>query len=165
VVFHAHRRAYWVLVAVLALVLLVVVIAVMTTSSSSVPSRIAVAAVVGAVVLFFIYGFARMARSPVRLEVGAEGVQLFARSGATWLPWRVIDRIDVVRVQGIPHVVAWLPEPGMFPAYDTLGGGPRHVPELGAVAVCSVGVMRASARDILRALHTYGSGKVGRAAL
>lgn len=156
-IFHAHRRTYWLLFSVLLLLLLVVAV-IAATPDVSVPSRIA-AACGGATVFFFIYASARMARSPVRLEIGANGVQLFARSRTTWLPWRIIDRIEVIRVQGTPHVVAWIPDPKIFPTFDTLGGGPRYVPALGAVAVCPVGVMRASAREIRQALNTYYDGR------
>jgi hypothetical protein len=113
-----------------------------------------------AFLIFLSIGFGRMAKSPIRLEIGSRGVQLYARSGTTWLPWEVIDAIAVKKIVGTPHLVAWIHDPNRFPEFDTLGGGPRFLPKLNAIDICSLSVLHAPLHQIVQALHTYGKFRV-----
>jgi hypothetical protein len=112
-------------------------------------------------VLFLTIGWAKMARSPIRLEIGSRGIQVFARSESTWIPWEVIDRVGVVRVAGQQHLVAWSQAADVFPEFDTYGGGPRYLPQHGGIAICSLSVLRAGRHHIMRALRTYSTSPVG----
>jgi hypothetical protein len=156
VTFHSYRRPYWVLVVLLTLIAAVAAIVVVSPGNALLRVGFAM---MGAIALLLTLAFGRMARWPVRLEIGAQGIQLFARSGTTWIPWSVIERIGVRRVQGVPHVVAWLREAEIFPDFDSLGGGPRYLPQLGAVAVCSVSILHARRHEVVRALYTYAGGR------
>jgi hypothetical protein len=88
------------------------------------------------VCILLAWGFGLMAAVPVRLEIGLFGMQVHARRETVWIPWEVVDRVDVIRVEGNPHVVAWCERADLFPELDTFGGGPRFLPALGAIAVC-----------------------------
>ncbi|MEU4541494.1 caspase family protein [Streptosporangium sp. NPDC023825] len=158
VTFEARHRTYWVLTFLMTLLgLLMVLLA--FTPDLSVLARIAFG--VGATFsLLLTLGFAQMARAPIRLEVGAQGVQLFARSGTTWIPWSVISAIDIEQVNGNPHVVVWLEEADIFPDFDTFGGGARFIPKQGAIALCPINVLRAGRHEIAKALRTYGGQQV-----
>jgi hypothetical protein len=159
VTFEAHRRLYWVVVGLnLALILVLSILA--TASDLSVIGKF-FAGMAAIVVLILTVGFANMARSPVRLEIGAQGVQVFARSETTWIPWEVIERIDILPVQGHQYLVAWCRGADMFPEFDSFGGGPRFLPKLGAIAICPISVLRTRRHLVARALRTYGGNRVG----
>lgn len=157
VTFDAHKGLYWVLTSLVA-VLSAMMTAVAVVSSASVTLRI----IVGVAAAFSAavgVGFGVMARSPVRLEIGEAGIQLFARSGTTWLPWNVLERVAVRRRGGSHHIVAWLREAEIFPDFDTFGGGPRYLQDSGAVAVCSISTLRVARHEIVRALMYYGGSR------
>lgn len=159
VTFEAHRRLYWVVVALN--IALIFVLSILATASDLSGIGKFFAGLVAAVVLILTVGFANMARSPVRLEVGAQGVQVFARSETTWIPWEVIERIDIVPVQGHQYIVAWCRGADMFPEFDSFGGGPRFLPKLGAIAICPISVLRTRRHLVARALRMYGGNRVG----
>jgi hypothetical protein len=120
--------------------------------------------VLGSVELFIVVitiGFANMARAPIRLEIGSAGIQLFARRGTSWFPWQVLGRVEVMRVGGNPHIVGWCVGADTFPDWDNLGGGPRYVRTLNAVAICPISVLRTRRHLVVRALHEYGGNIVG----
>ncbi|GAB2863141.1 hypothetical protein GCM10027176_76240 [Actinoallomurus bryophytorum] len=155
--FAAYKRLY-VLLACLVGALSFVAAAFTATSNGAVVLRVAL----GIVTIFLAvaaFGFVGRARSPVRLEIGAQGIQLFARSGTTWLPWNAVDSVAVRRVGGARHVVASLREAEMFPDLDTFGGGPRFMRGGDALDICSIDVLRASRHEVVRALLTYGGDR------
>jgi Holliday junction resolvase-like predicted endonuclease len=118
---------------------------------------------IGAIDLFLIVlsiGFSKMASSPVRLEIGVNGIQVFARSGASWLSWSEMQRVDVIRLGGNPTLVAWLQHPAAFPELDTFGGGPRYLPHLEAVAVCPLTVLRARRHEVYRSLQRHAGNRI-----
>ena len=159
VTFEAHRRLYWVVVGLcLALIL---VLSILATASDLSGIGKFFAGLVAIVVLILTVGFANMARSPVRLEIGAQGIQVFARSEPTWVPWEVIERIDIVPVQGHQYIVAWCRGADMFPEFDSFGGGPRFLPKLGAIAICPISVLHTRRHLVARALRMYGGDRVG----
>jgi hypothetical protein len=116
----------------------------------------------GCIVLcvFLMIGFGSMARVPIRLEVGVNGMQVFGRRETTWIPWEIVDRVDVVRVTGNPHLVAWSRYADRFPDTDNRNGGPRFVPGLGAMAVCPLNVLRAKRHEVVRALDRYAGNRI-----
>jgi hypothetical protein len=160
VAFHGRSGIYWAIVGtnVLLITVLAIVIAVPETS-------IMAKVIVGVIEVFLLavtIGFGKMASAPIRLEIGAQGIQVFARSDTSWFPWHVLDRAEVMRLEGSNlHLVAWCAGANMFPEFDGYGGGPRFLPRLGAVAVCPINVLRARRHLIVRALHTYGGNRVG----
>jgi Holliday junction resolvase-like predicted endonuclease len=160
VAFHGRSGIYWAIVGinVLLITVLAIVIAVPDTS-------IVAKVIVGMIEVFLVavtIGFGKMASAPIRLEIGAQGIQVFARSDTSWFPWQVLDRVEVMRLEGGNlHLVAWCAGANMFPEFDRYGGGPRFLPRLGAVAVCPVNVLRARRHLIVRALHAYGGNRVG----
>jgi hypothetical protein len=158
--FHAYRHIYWVIVGLnTALVLLLLLM--IATSELPIVAKI-ISGVVGIFLTFITYGYVKMAKSPVRLEIGAQGLQVFARRETAWIPWEVIERVDVVRVQGHQCLVAWCEGADMFPEFDSFGGGPRYLPKIGAIAVCPLTVLHARRHQIVRALRAYGGRRVGR---
>jgi hypothetical protein len=78
-------------------------------------SRIArptfIRAVVALVVGTLTFGFAHMARNPVRLIIGPKGLQLVTRHGTTWLAWDKIRQVTIATVAGGPHVTVWTRTP------------------------------------------------------
>jgi hypothetical protein len=110
---------------------------------------------------FFAYATAKFARFPISVDIGARGVELFHRRGWIWLPWRAIERIEVVRHQGQSFIVAWFKGSDDFPDFDTLGGGPRFVQKLGGAALCSVGILHAPRQEIARALRYFSQFRTG----
>src|SRR6266545_5622839 len=160
VAFHGRSGIYWAIVGinVLLITVLAIVIAVPDTS-------IVAKVIVGMIEVFLValtIGFGKMASAPIRLEIGVQGIQVFARSDTSWFPWQVLDRVEVMRLEGGNlHVVAWCAGANMFPEFDGYGGGPRFLPRLGAVAICPVNVLQARRHVIVRALHTYGGNRVG----
>jgi len=160
VAFQGRGGIYWAIVGIISLLIAVLVI-VIAASETSVVVKI----IVGLIVVFLVTitgGCARMAGAPIRLEIGAQGIQVFARSETSWFPWQVIDRVEVMRLEGGNlHVVAWCARANMFPEFDGFGGGPRYLPRLGAVAVCPITVLRTRRHLIVRALHTYGGNRIG----
>jgi hypothetical protein len=151
--FSSYKWLYGILTAlvlILGLLLLVIMF-----ESTSLSARI-VSGICAAFLIFLAIGFGGMAKSPIRLEIGSCGVQLFARSGTTWLPWEVIEKIDIKKVGGIPHLVAWLRYSDIFPVFDTFGGGPRFLPEINAIAVCSLSILHTPRHQVARALRIYG---------
>src|SRR6266536_3188804 len=160
VAFHGRSGIYWAIVGinVLLIAVLAIVIAVPETS-------ILAKVIVGMIEVFLIavtIGFGRMATAPIRLEIGAQGIQVFARSDTCWFPCQVLDRVEVMRLEGGNlYLVAWCAGANMFPEFDGYGGGPRFLLRLGAVAVCPVNVLQARRHLIVRALHAYGGNRVG----
>ncbi len=160
VAFHGRSGIYWAIVGinVLLMAVLAIIIAVPETS-------ILAKVIIGAVEVFLLavtIGFGKMASAPIRLEIGAQGIQVFSRSDTSWFPWQVLDRVEVMRLEGGNlHLVAWCAGANSFPEFDGYGGGPRFLPRLGAVAVCPVNVLRARRHLIVRALHAYGGNRVG----
>jgi Holliday junction resolvase-like predicted endonuclease len=157
--FEAYGPIYWIIVGLCVLLILLMLIIVLLPEISVLGKLIA--GTTATFVLFLTVGFAKMARSPIRMEIGNRGIQIFARSEATWIPWEVIDRVDVVRIAGQQHLVAWSQAADVFPEFDAYGGGPRYLPQQGAIAVCSLGVLRAGRHQIMRALRTYSRSPVG----
>lgn len=160
VAFAAYKWLYWILT------VLTPILGLLLFAGALVSASLATKIISGIFAIFLMFltiAFADMAKSPILLEIGAQGVQLFARSGATWLPWEIIERIDIKKIQGIPHLVAWLRYSDVFPDFDTWGGGPRFLPEINAIAVCSLNVLHAPRHQIVRALRTYGGSRVGKA--
>lgn len=110
--------------------------------------------------VILVFGLGSMARLPIRFEVGVNGMQVFARRETTWIPWEAVDRVDIVRVSGNPHVVAWSRYADRFPDLDTFGGGPCFLPRLGAIAVCPLNVLRARRHEVIRALDRYAGNRI-----
>ncbi|WP_211216197.1 restriction endonuclease [Longispora albida] len=162
-VLDAHRAYYKVIVALLTL-LVALLIAMVFAPEFSTLER-AGAGCLAAFFTLMIIGFAGMARSPVRVEVGTEGIQVYSRTETAWIPWTEITRIDVIRVRGHLHIVAWTPQAALFPEYDNFGGGPQYVPSLGAVTLGAVNVLKAKRHEILRVLRHYGGGKAHQGAI
>jgi hypothetical protein len=160
VAFHGRSGIYWAIVGinVLLITVLAIVVAVPETS-------IVAKVIVGVIELFLLavtIGFGKMASAPIRLEIGSQGIQVFARSDTSWFPWHVLDRVEVMRLEGGNlHLVVWCAGANMFPEFDGYGGGPRFLPRLGAVAVCPINVLRARRHLVVRALHAYGGNRVG----
>ncbi|WP_219515631.1 caspase family protein [Nonomuraea ceibae] len=160
VTFEARHRSYWVLTFLTSLLGL---LAVLLAFTAELPTFAKIAFGVGAAVcLALTFGYVQMARAPVRLEIGTRGVQLFARSGTTWIPWSVIGAIDIEQVNGSPHVVVWLEEADIFPDSDIFGGGAQFMPKHGAIALCSISILRARRHEIAKALRGYGGQHVKR---
>jgi hypothetical protein len=103
------------------------------------------------------FGFWNMARRPIRFEVGAYGMQVFARGETAWIPWEVVERVEIIRVDGNPTLVAWSRFADRFPDTDVFKGGPRYLPRLKATAVCPLHVLRAKRHEVVRALAFYGA--------
>lgn len=163
VTFEARHSIYWVITFLTSLLGL---LGVLLTFTGELPAFARIASGVGAAVcLVLTFGFAQMARAPIRLEVGAQGVQLFARSGTTWIPWSVISAIDIEQVSGSPNVVVWLEEADIFPDFDAFGGGAQFIPKHGAIALCSISVLRVRRHEVAKALRTYGGQQVKRKTL
>jgi hypothetical protein len=158
VAFTAYKWPYWVLVFLVLIIDLFAIVAIFTSPSLGVKIFSGISATF---LTFLLIGFGGMAKSPIRLEIGSRGVQLFARSGTTWLPWEAIEKIAIKRITGIPHLVAWLHYSNIFPDSDALGGGPRFLPKINAIAICSLSVMHAPRHQIVRALRTYGGRSAG----
>ena len=102
----------------------------------------------------------RFARFPVSLDVGARGIELFHRRGWIWLPWSVIERVEVIRFQSQSHIVAWFNGSDDFPDFDAFGGGPQFLPKLGGASLCSVGILRAPRQEIVRALCYFSQNHI-----
>jgi len=158
VTFISYKWLYWLLTILVLILDFFVLIGMFTFTSLG--ARI-IGGIFAALLIFLAIGFGGMAKSPIRLEIGAQGVQLFARSGTTWLPWEVIERIDIKKIGGIPYLVTWLRYSDVFPDFDAFGGGPRFLPKIDALAVCSLSVLHAPRHQIMRALRTYGGRSVG----
>lgn len=160
VAFHGYSGIYWLIVGINCLLMMALGIIILA-SDASILTRV----IMGAIETFLVFvtwGFAKMAAAPVRLEVGSHGVQVFARSDTSWFPWQIIDRVEVMRLEGGgPHIVVWCAGANMFPEFDNYGGGPRFLPRLGSVAICPINVLRARRHLIVRTLHTYGGNRVG----
>jgi Caspase domain len=152
VTFHQYRVLY-VIAAVLSALLATVLAFLPFTESSTLARLLWVGLVVLA--LFFSYVFAKFARFPISLDIGARGIELFHRRGWVWLPWSTIERVEVVRYQGHSLIVSWFKDSDDFPDFDTLGGGPHFVPKLGGAVLCSVGVLHAPRQEIVRAIRYF----------
>ena len=153
--FHGHQGAYWVVVALLFLMALLTLLGVVDGAGLW---KVVFAAIMVFEVLLII-GFWRMAMRPIRLEIGALGIQTFFPRTAAWMPWEYIDRVDIVRVDGNPTVVAWSRYAHLFPTSGEAGLNAFYMPKWGAVALCPVGPLRAKRHNIARALHAYGQGR------
>lgn len=105
VTFTSHKWLYWILTPLIFVLGLITLIGALESTSWG--TKI-VGVIFATFLVFVAIGLGNMAWSPIRLEIGSRGVQLFARSGTTWLPWEVIEAIDIKRLGGTPHVVAWL---------------------------------------------------------
>ncbi len=160
VAFHGRSGIYWAIVGINILLIAVLAIVIIVPETSTLAKVIV--AIIEAFLVAATIGFGKMASAPMRLEIGVQGIQVFARSDTSWFPWQVLDRVEVMRLEGGNlHVVAWCAGANMFPEFDGYGGGPRFLPRLGAVAICPVNVLQARRHVIVRALHTYGENRVG----
>ncbi|GAA4212573.1 caspase family protein [Microbispora amethystogenes] len=157
-IFHGRRHMYWTL-SILTTILGLLSCLIAATAQLSLIVKIPLA-ILGLFLLVLIFGFLQMARSPVRLEIGSQGIQLFARSGTTWIPWEFVSAVDIERANGNDHIVVWLNEADIFPDFDTFGGGPQFIPKMGAIALCSINVLSASRHQIARTLWAYGGESV-----
>lgn len=155
VTFEGRQGIYWVLVAIL---MLIAVLATAGAIGGGAVLRVACVVFV-AIDVALIIGFWRLAMRPVRLEVGAIGVQTFFPRNSAWMPWELIDRIDVVRVDGNLGIVAWSRHAAVYPTAGEGGMGAHYVPPLGAVTLCPLGPLRAGRRDVVRALQFYGQNR------
>ncbi|QKW37041.1 caspase family protein [Actinomadura sp. NAK00032] len=161
--FETRRRLYWIITVMLG-VLGVGLIGGSLLPATAVGWRAALGAA-GAFVVLLCAGFFGMARRPLRLEIGRQGIQVFARSGTSWLPWTVLDKVTIERIGGVHHVVALLEEAEIFPDFDAFGGGPRFLERTGKLDICAISILRAGRHDIARALVTYGGGLLSAEAL
>ena len=100
------------------------------------------------------------ARILADLEIGARGIQLFDRKGATWIPWNDIDKVDVVRAQGSLHLVVWTPIAKNFPGYSGTKRFPQYVPKLDALAICKLSNLQASKHQIEHAIAKYRTSSI-----
>ncbi|KAA8890585.1 restriction endonuclease [Nocardia colli] len=155
VTFEGRQGIYWVLVAIL---LLASVVAALGVIGGPGLWRV-VSGVLGIVALCLVGGFWRMAMRPVRLEIGAAGIQAFFPRNCAWMPWDRVDRAEVVRVDGNLAVVAWSMYATVYPTAGEAGMGAHYVPSVGAVALCPLGPLRAKRHDVARALQLYGKGR------
>ncbi|TWD82296.1 hypothetical protein FB561_3426 [Kribbella amoyensis] len=101
----------------------------------------------------------RMAMRPIRLEIGMAGIQVFFAKSNAWLPWELIDRVDVTRVDGNLAVVAWTRYATVYPPLAKAGVGAYYVPAFEAVAACPLGPLKAKRQDVVRALQYYGQNR------
>jgi Holliday junction resolvase-like predicted endonuclease len=155
-VFYGYQTPYWVLVALLTLAAVITLFVAIFGSTSW--KLACSAALMFEVVL--IVGFWRLAMQPIRLEIGQSGIQVFFPSRVAWMPWEKMERVDVVRVDGNPCVVAWSSHASLFPTKGESGMGAHFIPALRAIALCPLGPIHAKRHEVLGALHGYGQGRI-----
>ncbi|MEV6370174.1 restriction endonuclease [Micromonospora musae] len=158
--FAASSGMYWTIVGINTLLIILLAIAIPTTDIPLV-AKILMGLFDTFLVLATI-GFANMARNPTRLEIGREGIQVYSRSGTYWFPWQVLNRVEIMRLEGgTRHLVGWCTDPELFPDSNHSGGGPRFLPKLEAVAICPLNILHTRRHLVARALHTYGGNRYG----
>ncbi|WP_330182161.1 HNH endonuclease [Nocardia sp. NBC_01503] len=155
VTFAGRQGIYWALVGIL---LLMAVLATAGAIAGNWAWRIAFVGFI-AVDVPLVIGFWRLAMQPIQLEVGAVGVQTFFPKNSAWMPWDLIDRIEVTRVDGNLGVVAWSRYADTYPTASEEGMGAHYVPALNAVRLCPLGPLRNGKPDIVRALRFYGQNR------
>ncbi|NNH72470.1 HNH endonuclease [Nocardia uniformis] len=155
VTFEGHQGIYWVLVGIL---LLMAALAATGVIVGDAAWRIACVVFI-AIDVALIIGFWGLAMQPVRLEVGVAGVQTFFPKNSAWMPWDLIDRIDVTRIDGNLGLAAWSRHADAYPTAGEEGMGAHYVPSLGAVTLCPLGPLRAGRREVVRALQFYGQNR------
>ncbi|MFB7724440.1 HNH endonuclease [Nocardia sp. NPDC056100] len=155
VAFEGRQGIYWALVGIL------LVMAVFATTGAIAGSWAWRIAFVGFIAIDtpLIIGFWTLAMRPIRLEVGTVGVQTFFPKNSAWMPWDLIDRIDVARVDGNLGVVAWSRYAEVYPTTSEEGMGAHYIQALGAVRLCPLGPLRAGRHDVVRALQFYGQNR------
>ncbi|MCA1702041.1 MAG: hypothetical protein LC808_01720 [Actinobacteria bacterium] len=156
VAFTSYKWLYGILAILVLIFSLLLIVGIF--ASTSLGGKI-IYSVLAVFLIFIAIGFVGIVKSPIRLEISSRGIQLFARSGTTWLPWEVVETVTIKRIGGVFHVVAWLPYSDVFPQFDSWGGGPRYIPKINAIAVCSLSVLRAPRHQVVRALRTYAGSK------
>ncbi|MBM0232478.1 restriction endonuclease [Micromonospora sp. STR1_7] len=153
--FAASSGMYWTVVGINTLLIILLAIIIPTTDIPLVAK-----ALIGLFAAFLVLatvGFANMARNPTKLEIGRNGIQVYSPSGPYWFPWQVLNRVEMMRLEGgTRHLVGWCTNPELFPESVSLGGGPRFLPKLKAVAICPLNVLHARRHLVARALQTYG---------
>lgn len=160
ITFGGRSGIYWAIVGINSLLIALLAIVLLSPGPSA-TAKIFLG-LAEAFLLAVTIGFGKVAAAPVRLEIGTQGIQVFARSSTSWFPWSIVDRVEVMRLEGGNlHIVAWCQGANTFPDFDTYGGGPRFLPRLGAVAICPVNVLRARRHMLVRALQAYGGNRVG----
>ncbi|MFG3582304.1 restriction endonuclease [Micromonospora chersina] len=159
--FSANSGLYWTLVGLNSVLIVLLAIAIPTTD---IPLLAKVGlGLAGAFLIFLTIGFGKMASNPTRLEIGREGIQVFSRSGTVWFPWHVLNRVEVMRLEGgTLHLVGWCENAELFPDSDGFGGGPRFLPSLKAVGICPLSILHTRRHLVVRALQTYGGNRYGR---
>jgi hypothetical protein len=158
--FAASNGIYWTVVSFNSLLIIVLAIAISTTAIPLFTKVLL--GLFTAFLTFVTIGFAKMASSPTRLEIGSEGIQVYSRSGTSWFPWQVLDRVEIMRLEGgNRHLVGWCTTPEVFPQSDSFRGGPRFLPKLKAVAICPLNILHTRRHLVARALQTYGANRYG----
>lgn len=153
--FNGYQGLYWVVVAIMLLLAFITTFGVIDGHGLW-----KIVAAVGVVFeLLLVVNSWRLAMRPVRLEIGTAGIQAFFPKRAAWLPWDQIDRVDIVRIDGSLAVVAWTNKARVFPTSGESGLGAFYIPSMEAVAVCSLGPLRAKRHDVARALQVYGMNR------
>lgn len=158
-VFSGHQAIYWVIVALLGL------LSVLLAAISFIPPELSFWKLVGGVVTLFLValtgGFVQLARHPARLIIGPRGIQFITRQGTTWLPWGKAQSVAIRDVYGGPHVVVKTPDAPEYPTIsDGVGIRPRYVPQLDAVILCPINVLRAAPWQISHALYSYAGPRM-----
>ncbi|HEY1177878.1 MAG TPA: hypothetical protein VGF17_17110 [Phytomonospora sp.] len=119
----------------------------------------AVLAAVAVLVCMAALGALQSARSPIRLEIGEQGVQFFGRKRTAWFPWEAVQVVTVQNVGAIPHLTIACPGAAAFPRSDVGNTGPRYIPKLDRVAVVSLNNLKADRAEIVGALRAFAPAK------
>lgn len=153
VIFPGKQGIYWALIGVL--ILLTILTTLLAIGISGLVQHIAFG-VATLILIRLIVGFWRLAMKPIRLEIGAAGIQTYFPKNAAWLPWDRIDRAEVMRTDGNLQVVAWSTDAKSFPTAGESLQTAHYIPALEAIAVCPLGPLRAKRHKVVRALEFYG---------
>ncbi|MGW3619139.1 restriction endonuclease [Micromonospora arida] len=153
--FAASSGMYWTIVGINTLLIILLAIIIPTTDTPLVAKVLI--GVFAAFLVFATVGIANIARNPTTLEIGKMGIQVYRRNGTYWFPWQVLNRVEMMRLEGgTRHLVGWCTNPELFPESDSFGGGPRFLPKLKAVAICPLNILHTRRYLVARALQTYG---------
>lgn len=156
--FAASSGMYWTIVGINTLLIILLAIIIATTDIPFIVR--ALLGLFDAFLVFAAIGFANIAKHPTRLEIGRAGIQLYSRSGAYWFPWQILDRVEIMRLEaGTRHLVGWCANPELLPESASVGGGPRFLPKLKAVAICPLNTLHTRRHLVARALQKYGGNR------
>ncbi|GIG65130.1 restriction endonuclease [Phytomonospora endophytica] len=118
-----------------------------------------VLAVLAVLVCTAAFGALQSARSPIRLEMGEQGIQFFGRKKTAWFPWECVQDVAVHNVGAIPHITVACSGAAAFPRTDVGNTGPRYIPKLDRVAVVSLNNLKADRAEVVAALRAFAPTK------